>query len=107
MVAVSEHMFNGHAAASRWHNMIEDLFGAGENWVGHDHRFCGGIRHGALGQIDISKVASSREISRRTRQHVGNDSRDTYVLVNGIGGNVSLRQGTAQTQIVPRSFVFY
>lgn len=107
MVAVSQHVFGGRTAAARWHQTIEDLFGAGENCVGNDLPFCGEIRHGALGQVEISKVASSREVSRRTRQHVSNDSRDTYVLVNGIRGDVSLQQGTTRTQIVPRSFVFY
>lgn len=107
MVAVSQHIFSGRAAAARWHHTIEDLFGTGDNCIGNDLPFCGDIRHGALGQIEISKVTSSREISRRTRQHVSNDSRDTYVLVNGISGDVSLKQGAARTQIVPRSFVFY
>lgn len=107
MVAVSQHIFSGPAAATRWHQTIAHLFGTGENFIGDDLPFRGGIRHGALGQIEISKVTSSREISRRTRQHVNYDSRDTYVLVNGISGDVSLEQGTTRTQILPRSFVFY
>lgn len=107
MVAVSQHSFSGGAAAARWHRTIEDLFGAGENFIGDELPFCGDIRHGTLGQIEISKVRSSREISRRTRQHVSDDGHDTYVLVNGISGDVSLQLGTARTQIVPRSFVFY
>jgi AraC-like DNA-binding protein len=107
MVAVSQHIFNGRTAASRWHHTIEDLFGTGENFIGDDLPFCGNIRHGALGQIEISNVTSSREISRRTRRHVNDDSRDTYVLVNGVSGDVSLQQGTTRTQIVPRSFVYY
>ena len=107
MVAVSQHTFSGRAAAAEWQLTIEGLFGSGENSVGNDHRFCGDIRHAALGQIEISKVASSREMSRRTRQHVSNDTRDTYVLVHGISGDISLQQGTARTQIVPHSFFFY
>jgi len=107
MVAVSEHIFNGRGAAARWQSTIEGLFGAGENCLGNDHRFCGDIRHGALGHIEISKVASSREVSRRTRQQVSNDARDTYVLVQGISGDVSLQQGATQTQIVPHNFFFY
>lgn len=107
MGAVSQHVFSGRAVAARWHQTIEGLFGTGENCIGDDLCFYGHIRHGALGQIEISNVASSREISRRTQQHVRNDSRDTYVLVNGISGDVSLQQGTARTQIGPHSFIFY
>jgi AraC-like DNA-binding protein len=107
MVAVSQHIFSGRAAAARWHHTIEDLFGAGENCIGDDLPFCGDIRHGTLGQIEVSRVASSREISRRTRQHVSSDNHDTYVLVHGISGDVSLQQRAVRTQIVPRSFVFY
>ncbi len=107
MVAVREHIFKGRGAAAQWHSTIEDLFGAGENCIGIDHQFSGDIRHGALGQIEISKVTSSHEVSRRTRAHVGKDTRDTYVLVRGISGDISLQQGAARMQIVPQSFVFY
>jgi len=107
MVEVSQHTFSGRAAATRWHSTIESLFGTGENFIGDNLPFSGEIRHGTLGQIEISKVTSSREISRRTRQHVNCDSRDTYVLVNGIRGDVRLQQSTRTMQIVPHSFVFY
>lgn len=107
MVAVTQHIFKGHTASTRWHDMIENLFGAGDNSVDEGHRFSGQIRHSALGQLGISKVVSSREVSRRTQRHVSNDARDTYVLVNGVVGEVSLQQGAARAQIIPHSFAFY
>jgi AraC-like DNA-binding protein len=107
MVAVSQHIFSGRAAGTRWDHVIENLFGAGENCLGHDHSFFGEIRHAPLGQVEISKVVSSRERSRRTPKHVTNDRCDCYILVGGVSGTVTLQQGGVQTQIAPRGFVFY
>jgi len=107
MVALSQYSFNGPEAAAQWRSMIADRFGAGDNWIGPDHRFCGSIRHGILGQIEISHVASSREVSRRTQHHVRTDSRDTYMLVKGVTGDVNVQQGSTRTQVLPHSFVFY
>ena len=70
----------------------------------------GAIRRTAtapLKQRGRSQVVPPRSGTRRTPQHVSDDSHDTYVFVNGISGDVSLQQGTARTQIVPSSIVFY
>ena len=69
--------------------------------------FYGHVEHCRAGRVELSRVVSSQEWSRRTPSHVRQDEQDTYVLVHVRQGAIALRHGSHEFDLGPNSFAFY
>lgn len=90
-----------------WQAQIKDFVGLTDTSIGDESEFRGEVKYARLGDVSLVNVLSSRELSRRTAQHVRNDPRDQYVLANVNSGAIQFRQLKSQFELVAGSFILF
>lgn len=93
--------------APNWQAQLNDFIGLADTSVGNESDFRGEVQYSRLGNVRLVNVLSSRELSRRTAQHVRRDPKDQYILANVKSGEIELRQHGSRYELNAGSFILF
>jgi AraC-like DNA-binding protein len=90
-----------------WQAQLRNFIGLADTCIGDESDFRGEVKYSRLGDVYLVNVLSSREISRRTAQHVRRDPQDQYILANVKSGAIQLRQQKSHCELTAGSFALF